>query len=50
MSLLCLWAVQDLGISLTALSKHLKIILPGFKNVVEREEAIVRDNNFQLVD
>ena len=48
--LLCFWAVRELGMSLTDLANHLGISVPGVGYAVERGEAIVRDNNYQLVD
>ena len=49
-SLLCFWAVRELGMSLTDLARHLGISVPGVGYAVERAEAIARDNNYQLVD
>lgn len=49
-SLLCFWAVRELGMSLTDLARHLGSIVPGVGYAVERGEAIARDNNYQLVD
>ncbi len=49
-SLLCFWAVRELGMSLTDLARHLGISIPGIGYAVERGEAIARDNNYQLVD
>ncbi len=49
-SLLCFWAVRELGMSLTDLARHLGISGPGVGYAVERGEAIARDNNYQLVD
>jgi REP element-mobilizing transposase RayT len=49
-SLFCFWAVQELGISLTELAKHLGITVPGVGYAVERGRAIARDNNYQLIE
>lgn len=49
-SLLCFWAVQELGISLTELAKHLGITVPGVGYAVERGQAIARDNKYQLIE
>jgi hypothetical protein len=49
-SLLCFWAVQQPGISLTELAKHLGIIVPGVGYTVERGKAIARDNSYQLIE
>ncbi len=39
-SLLCFWAVRELGMSLTDLARHLGISIPGIGYAVERGEAI----------
>jgi len=49
-SLLCFWAVRELGMSLTDLARYLGISVPGVGYAVERGEAIARDSNYQLVD
>ena len=49
-SLLCFWSVQELGISLTELAKHLGITVPGVGYAVERGQAIARDNHYQLTE
>ncbi len=49
-SLLCFWAVRELGMSLTDLARHLGISISGVGYAVERGEAIARDNNYQLAD
>jgi hypothetical protein len=49
-SLFCFWAVHELGITLTELAKRLGISVPGVGYSVERGEAIVRDNGFQLME
>jgi hypothetical protein len=49
-SLLWFWAVQELGISLTELAKHLEITVPGVGCAVERGLAIARDNKYQLIE
>jgi len=49
-SLLCFWAVRELGMSLTDLARHLGSSVPGVGYAVERGESIARDNNYQLVD
>ena len=49
-SLLCFWAVQELGISLTELAKHLGITVPGVGYAVVRGQVIARDNNYQLIE
>ena len=47
--LLCFWAVQELGISLTELARHLGISVPPVGYAVERAEATARDKNYQLI-
>jgi putative transposase len=47
-SLLCFWAVRELGMSLTALAKCLGVSVPAVGYAVQRGEAIARDNNHQL--
>ena len=49
-SLFCFWAVQELGISLTELAKHLGITVPGVGYAVVRGQALARDNNYQLIE
>ena len=48
-SLLCYWAVREAGISLRTLAKRLGISAPGVGYAVERGEAIVRENQFELI-
>ncbi len=50
MSLLCFWAVRELGMLLTDMVKHLGISVSGVGYAVERGEAIARDKNYHLVD
>jgi hypothetical protein len=49
-SLLCFWAVRELGISLTELAKGLKLSVPGIGYSVERGESVARENGYQLVE
>jgi len=48
-SILCYWAVGEAGISLRTLAKRLGISSPGVGYAVERGEAIVRENQFELI-
>lgn len=48
-SLLCFWAVRELGMSLTDLARHLEMSVPGLGYTVERGEAIAQDNKYQLI-
>jgi len=48
-SLLCFWAVRELGLPLTALARQLGLSPPGVRQAVQRGEAIVRENQYELV-
>jgi putative transposase len=49
-SLLCFWAVRELGMSLTDLARELDMSTPGVGFAVERGELIAHVNKFQLVE
>jgi len=49
-SLLCFWAVRELGISMTDLSRRLKLSLSGVSQSVIRGEKIAEANGFNLLD
>jgi REP element-mobilizing transposase RayT len=49
-SLLCFWAVQELGMSATAVAKRLKISQPAVSISVRRGEKISRDRAIRLTD
>jgi len=49
-SLLCFWAVRELGMSLTDLARDLEMSTPGVEFAVERGEAIAHDNKYQLME
>ncbi len=49
-SLLCYWAVRDLGVTMAELSRRLNISLSGVSISVKRGEKIVRDNGYKLID
>jgi len=49
-SLLCFWAVSELGMSLTDLARDLEMSTPGVGFAVERGEAIAHDNKYQLME
>ena len=49
-SLLCFWAVRELGLPLTALARQLGLSPPGISDAVQRGEALVRENHYQLVE
>jgi len=48
-SLLCFWAVRELGMSLTDLARELEMSIPGVGYAVEKGETIVQDNKYQLI-
>ena len=48
-SLLCYWAVRELGISMTFLSKKLNISIPAISKSVIRGEKIAADKNYKLL-
>ena len=47
-SLLCFWAVNELGFSVTALGKKLGISAPAVSKSVRRGAAIIRENGYTL--
>jgi len=48
-SLLCFWAVRELGLPLTAVARQLGLSPPGVSYAVQRGEALVRENHYELV-
>jgi REP element-mobilizing transposase RayT len=48
-SLLCYWAVRELGTSMASLSKMLNISIPAVSKSVVRGEKIAKDMNYQLL-
>jgi len=48
-SLLCYWAVKELGISGTTVAKKIGITQPAASKAVQRGEKLALDNNFRLV-
>ncbi len=48
-SLLCYWAVRELGISMAFLSKKLNISIPAVSKSVIRGEKIAQDKNYKLL-
>jgi len=48
-SLLCFWAVREVGLPLTELARQLGLSPPGVSYVVQRGEAIARDMRHELV-
>ena len=49
-SLVCFWAVRDLGLSLTELAGYFGLSVPGVGYSVERGEIIARENGYRLVE
>ena len=47
-SLLCYWAVREAGIPIRRLAKRLRISGPGVGYAVERGEAMVQGNHYEL--
>jgi len=48
-SLLCFWAVRELGFPLTTLARQLGLSPPGVSYAVQRGDALVRENRYELV-
>ena len=49
-SLLCYWAVGELGISATELARRIGISQPAISQSVKRGETIAKENGFELMD
>jgi hypothetical protein len=49
-SLLCFWAVRELGISMTELSRRLDFSLSGVSQTVIRGEKLAEENGFKLLE
>jgi len=48
-SLLCFWAVRELGLPLTTLARQLGLSPPGVSYAVQRGEAMARDKHMELL-
>ena len=48
-SLLCFWAVRELGLPLTTLARQLGLSPPGVSYAVQRGEAMVREKRLEFV-
>jgi len=49
-SLLCYWAVRDIGINMAELSRRLKLSLSGVSLSVKRGERIIQEKGYKLID
>ena len=49
-SLLCYWAVSELGISMTKIARRLNLSLAGVSQSVKRGETIVQQKGYNLID
>ena len=49
-SLLCFWAISELGMSIRQLARRLEMSPPGVGFSVERGQAIARVNEYRLID
>jgi predicted DNA-binding protein YlxM (UPF0122 family) len=49
-SLLCYWAVRDLGINMAELARRLNLSLSGVSLSVKRGERIVQEKDYKLID
>ena len=49
-SLMCYWAVHELGMSATELARRIGITQPAVSQSVKRGEAIANENGFELVE
>jgi len=49
-SLLCYWAVRDLGISMVKIARRLNLSLAGVSQSVKRGEIIVQQKGYNLID
>ena len=48
-SLLCFWAVRELGLTATALAKRIGITQPAVSYAVSRGERLAKERNYELV-
>jgi putative transposase len=49
-SLLCFWAVREIGMTETALAKILQVTQPAIAQSVSRGERLAAENRWQLQD
>jgi hypothetical protein len=48
-SLLCFWAIRELGMLLIDLAREFQMSIPGVGYAVVKGETIVQDNKYQLI-
>jgi hypothetical protein len=48
-SLLCYWAVRELGMTMTSLSRRLSISTPGVSKAVKRGELLAKEKKYSLL-
>ena len=49
-SLLCYWAVRDLGIGMAQIARRLNLSLAGVSQSVKRGETIVQQKGYRIID
>jgi len=49
-SLLCYWAVRDVGITMAELARRLNLFLSGMSLSVKRGEKIIQEKGYKLID
>jgi hypothetical protein len=49
-SLLCYWAVRDLGIGMAQIARFFNLSLAGVSQSVKREDTIVQQKGYNLID
>ncbi|NIA05682.1 MAG: LysR family transcriptional regulator, partial [Proteobacteria bacterium] len=49
-SLLCYWAVRELGLSVTSVATRLGLTQPAASRAVQRGERLVQKHNYSLDD
>jgi REP element-mobilizing transposase RayT len=49
-SILCFWAVRELGMPLADVARTLEMSMPGVGYAVERGKIIAQNNNYRLID
>lgn len=49
-SLLCYWAVREVGVSLREMARRLEMTAPAIGYAVERGESLAKDNGYRLLE